>query len=430
MRMARRALKGMGRIYRRGTSWWLDYTEAGVRHRHPLRTPDGEPCRTRQEAEAERRRLRAPALTRDELTRARAAQAETERLEARLAGEELAQAPGLEAAWAEYVRHPQRRQCSPGTLYMYHGQWERMLEWLRRERPQVRRLDAITPQVAGDYADALRRSGLSATTRNRHIVFLRGMLRLLLRGADPLGGVPLERVRQASRRALTRDELSRLLASAEGDVRSLMVLGAATGLRLGDCCTLMWSEVDDAVGCVRRRTRKTGSTVAVPLPAPVREALGERGTGAVLPRMAALYASGRSGRDRIAAELRRAWDAAGIEMHEAERQPGRARRAVVTGFHALRHTWVSAMSEGGAPPALIQAAVGHASPAMTEHYTHLTEEGLRSVADAVGRALMPSDPERDALERRVRELLPRADDAALRRALDALAGATPSPGGA
>jgi hypothetical protein len=56
MRMARRALKGMGRIYRRGTSWWLDYTEAGVRHRHPLRTPDGEPCRTRQEAEAERRR--------------------------------------------------------------------------------------------------------------------------------------------------------------------------------------------------------------------------------------------------------------------------------------------------------------------------------------------------------------------------------------
>lgn len=408
----------MGTIYRRGNTWWLECRDGGVRRREPLRNPDGTPCRTREEAEKERRRLRAPAISKDALIRAQAAAAEARRIADRLAGEERAQAPGLPQAWAEYVRHPRRNKCGDGTLYVYHGQWERMRAWLASQKPPVTRLDGITPEVAEAYTADLLSSGITASTCNRHVTFLRSFFRLLVPGADPFAGVPLQRFHPRSRRALTRAELVSLLDHANGETRTLLLLGAATGLRLGDCCTLQWSEVDVEAGCVRRGTRKTHAEVGVPLQ--VLSLMGTPREGPVFPQMCADYQAGRAGRSRVCSRLMSVFRAAGIAVHEEGPHPGRARAAVTTGFHALRHTWVSAMSEGGAPPALIQQAVGHASPAMTEYYTHVTVTGLRSVAEAVGRALMPANSERDALEREVIDLARRADIAALRRAREIL----------
>lgn len=425
MARSTRSQKGLGRIYRRGAAWWLDYTEGGKRHRHPLCNPDGTRCATREEAERERRRLRAPALTRNALVVARAAQAEAERLSGRLGAEVRALAPALPQAWAEYVRHPRRRRCGESTLGAYRGEWERLRRWLSARRPPVARLDQVTQELAEEYAADLAASGVAATTCNRHVVFLRSFFRLMVPGSDPFGGVPLQRARTVSRRALTREELASLISAASGEVRTLILLGAATGMRLGDCCTLQWREVDADALCVRKRTRKTGAVAAVPLPPQVLDALGVRGDGPVLPGMAEAYAT-KQGKERIWYNLKSVFRAAGIATHEAERSPGRARSVVLTGFHSLRHTWVSAMSAGGAPPALIQLAVGHSSPAMTEHYTHATAEGLRSVADAVGRMLVPQDPERAGLERDIMALVRRADIDTLRKARDILSAEQPA----
>lgn len=48
-----------------------------------------------------------------------------------------------------------------------------------------------------------------------------------------------------------------LLANAEGWLRTVIVLGIYTGMRLGDCCTLLWSEVDLSAGVITRVPRKT-----------------------------------------------------------------------------------------------------------------------------------------------------------------------------
>ena len=47
-----------------------------------------------------------------------------------------------------------------------------------------------------------------------------------------------------------------------------------------------------------------------------------------------------------------------------------------TGFHALRHTFVSRLIEAGIPPPIVRELVGHASAAMTEHYTHISESAI------------------------------------------------------
>jgi hypothetical protein len=58
---------------------------------------------------------------------------------------------------------------------------------------------------------------------------------------------------------------------------------------------------------------------------------------------------------------------------------------VEVGFHSLRHTFVSLCRESNAPLAVVESIVGHSSPAMTRHYTHVGEL-------AAGRAvaLLPS----------------------------------------
>jgi hypothetical protein len=60
------------------------------------------------------------------------------------------------------------------------------------------------------------------------------------------------------------------------------------------------------------------------------------------------------------------------------------KRAVVeVGFHSLRHTFVSLCRQSGAPLAVVEAIVGHASPAMTRHYTHIGEAAARASVAAL-----------------------------------------------
>ena len=49
----------------------------------------------------------------------------------------------------------------------------------------------------------------------------------------------------------------------------------------------------------------------------------------------------------------------------------------------LRHTWVSMHAARGTPQAVIQDSVGHSNPAMTAHYTHVSEATARDVALAL-----------------------------------------------
>jgi hypothetical protein len=61
---------------------------------------------------------------------------------------------------------------------------------------------------------------------------------------------------------------------------------------------------------------------------------------------------------------------------------GREKRAVVeVGFHSLRHTYVSIQAEAGTPLALIGKNVGHSNPAMTDHYTHVSEHQAVKMAN-------------------------------------------------
>lgn len=184
-------------------------------------------------------------------------------------------------------------------------------------------------------------------------------------------------------------------------------MGASTGLRLGDCATLTWGDVDLARGIIRRipnKTKRRGKPVLLGIVPALHKRLttipAKARTGYVLPGMAEKYR-------RDASLLTNAVKAhvldCGIEVHapgtgeQIKRKPdGTPERdeksdkvlvvdtgkpAVVdVGFHSLRHTWVSMHAARGTPQSVIQDSVGHANPAMTAHYTHVSEATARDVA--------------------------------------------------
>jgi len=429
----RRGKRGAGRLYKRDSSggecsgdddshgaFWLEYRVNGQRVRQRLIDLQGNPITERRKAEKERARILAPFAAKETVEQLRT-------IQAKLAGAEAAHAQAIDEAnppllisrsWDAYLKSPERPESGDGTLRNYVGQWGRFEKWTKRQDPKPLTLRDITAQTAQNYAATLNGGAVSPNTYNKHIAFLRLFFRVLADAAG-LKENPFEKIRHKnlktnSRRELTIAELKCILESATGELQTLLYIGTFTGLRLGDCCTLIWGEVDLDRGLIRRipnKTAKSGKPVLIGIPAALLEKLSEtpaeKRKGYVLPRYAALYNYRNDEGDPnrrpditkgiqehfTACEIQTSKDGTGKEAHEKAvkqwedggrkgQKPVHKRAVVEVGFHSLRHTWVSLHAAAGTPQAIVQNVIGHANPAMTAHYTHISEETARHTAEA------------------------------------------------
>ena len=217
------------------------------------------------------------------------------RLEAAARGE--SSAPLLLGALVEaWRKSPRRRDVSAELEEDYAREIARFVKWAGEGVEMA----AVDDAMAERYAVELGRQ-VSGNTYNKHLVTLTAAWRAVGRAAgvrgNPWADLPRKRKDTHSRRSLTKEEVAKVLALAEGELRSLVLVGLWTGLRLGDACRLKW-EAFKADGAVEVRTAKTGAVVRLPAARLVAE-LGKRGEGYVMPGMAAAY-----GRDSSAVSKR------------------------------------------------------------------------------------------------------------------------------
>jgi len=430
----KRASKGAGRLYKRDTagkehpaewngtgSYWLAYSipspdgGIGQRVRIALRDEVGNAITDREQAETERKRIMAPYQTGNHAETLRALQARIQdATAAHIQAVDDATPPlRIKDAWQAYLAAPERPDSGPLTLEQYEGHWNRFEKWNSTAHPGSEYLRDVTAATAAEYAGDLSKAKLSGNRFNKHVGFLRLCFRVLgdvaRITANPFDRIKRKNQRPHSRRELTIPELTSILAQSDGDLALLLFLGATTGLRLGDCCTLTWGEVDLARGIIRRipnKTAKNGKPVVVGISPALHDRLSDRAgkkrTGYVLPLIAEQY---RRDPTIITNIVKDHVLECGIDVHapstgnrikrDADGAPKRGddgkviteytgNPAVVeVGFHSLRHTWVSMHAAAGTPGAVIQASVGHANPSMTAHYTHVNESTARDVARAL-----------------------------------------------
>jgi integrase len=385
-----------GHLFKRGNTFYLFWKVNGKVFSKALRDDNGKPITTKREAEEARIKLMAPFTVADETAALESIAGKLEGRKAELAKWDDEQHPpsSLRQAWSDYLASPNRPDSGDSTLRQYEFQWQAFADWMEEKHADTLTVREVTKEIAEEYASSLNHGKLSPSTYNKHLNLLTLVFRVVKNKAK-LTGNPWEEIQRKrlvtnSRRELTIDELRKICQAAAGELRTLLALGIYSGLRLGDCATLRWGEVDLPRGMIRRIPNKTArrnpKPVIIPIHPILREMLSvtplnKRGEY-VLPEMAALYArSVCAVTDRVQYHLK----TCGITLHKPGTGTGGKRAVIEVGFHSLRHTFVSLCRESNAPLAVVESIVGHSNPAMTRHYTHVGEL-------AAGRAvaLLPS----------------------------------------
>ncbi len=449
----KRGTRGLGRLFKKAGAkqypadsnvkgnYYLTYTVNGKRITAALRGSDNKPITDRDAAEAERKRIMAPYQTGDAVETLRAVRSRITAAEADHAQAQDEADPPLTIAdaWRAFERAPERPDSGDVTLAGYQSHWQRFARWIKTAHPEAVYIRDVTSATAAEYAGDLVKAGLSSNRFNKHAGFLKMAFRVLGEAAritaNPFDKIKRKTLRTHSRRELTIPELVKVLDTPSGDLGTLLLIGATTGLRMGDCCCLQWGEVDLLRGIIRRipnKTARNGKPVVVGIPPALHHRLSEtpekRRSGYVLPDVARRYLSNpvplaNLVRDHIwqcGIDCHAAGTGSQIERdehgepvkdkHGKVKTTATGKRAVVdVGFHSLRHTWVSMHAAAGTPGAVIQNSVGHANPAMTAHYTHVNEITARDVAKALPVFADAGEPTREPLPAWAAELVEKMD---------------------
>lgn len=372
--------KRTGYLLQRGKVFYAVWTVSGKKF---MRTTGK---RDRREAETELRKIMEPFTIGDEVTTLQNIAARIEGRTAELARLDDERNPPLtlSAAWTAYLAAPGRPDSGPATQMHYEGHFSAFADWLKNTHPNTEALRDVTPGIVGEYTLHLTRErGLSANSFNKHVRLLELLWRVLKTPGrltiNPWEEIQRKRVTSASRREFTTDELKAVCSTASGDLRVLFAVGIYTGLRLGDCATLRWAEVDLQRRMIRRIpnkiARRSPRPVIIPvhpsLAAMLNETQASKEAEYVLPEVAALYLGNAPA---LSYSIQAHFKGCGIRTIKQGTGPGTGKRAVVeVGFHSLRHTFVSLCRESNAPLSVVESIVGHSNPAMTRHYTHTSE---------------------------------------------------------
>jgi len=379
----------------------------GRRFKHALKDKDGNAITNRKQAEAKRKEIMAPFMVaqRESVLRTVAHKLDDTIQEREALTHPEPPSLKIEDAWEAYEASANRPDSGPRTLKGYEQQWAQFVAWMESRYPHVTSIADVDAGIAQDYAQYLlaevkmrvqRKRGkeeweeekvvkpvYSRNTYNKHIRLLGLVWRVLRHGSamatNPWADIARKAENRNSRRELTIEEIDTIVNGAEGEMQVLLVLGIYTGLRLGDACTLRWSEVDLVRGVILRVPNKTARRKDTPVHIPVHPTLQAHietipkndGDNYLLPGFAARYKRNTSA---VSRELHEHFTKCGIQVHREGTGKGTGKRAVVeVGFHSLRHSFVSLCRQANTPLAVVEAIVGHSNPAMTRHYTHVGE---------------------------------------------------------
>ena len=299
----------------------------------------------------------------------------------------------LEDGFTVYLASPRRRDNDQLTLQSKQSHWQRFVKWINANFPDIHNVFDINQSVITTWLAANAQIYCGGTYNGRLCV-IREMMMVMHQEYGLHFGV-FDGVKQKSedrhtRREFTNAELDRIVdaAIAEGDeYRKLFAIGIYTGLRLGDCCRLMWGNClmdEGVIQIVPHKTRKhtKGKPVTIPihpiLMSIFMETPPSEQQGPVLPEINKLYLGTRW---RLSMALAKIWKGAGIQT--SIQIEGRRHRTPDAGFHSLRHTFVSNACNAGVPIAIVQSIVGHLSSAMTRHYYHESLNGLKQAIAAM-----------------------------------------------
>ena len=297
----------------------------------------------------------------------------------------------LKTQFLEYVEIEKGRSVK--TVENYDHYLTRFLNFIKNDNPAE-----INDATIREFRLWLNRQStgnnratgqtLSKKTQNYYLIAIRAFLKYLARqeikSMSP-ERIELAKINERSLDLITREELSRLLDSPNGnglkDLRDKAILELlfSTGLRVSELCSLT-SDIN--LNSDELSIRGKGGKVRVVF-------ISDEAKSAIRKYLAAR----KDMSDALFAQIKPAAAKASAGKNEMDSRPLTKRsverivkqHAVKAGIskkvtpHVLRHMFATDLLSNGADLRSVQAMLGHANIGTTQIYTHVTDKHLREI---------------------------------------------------
>jgi integrase len=210
-------------------------------------------------------------------------------------------------------------------------------------------------------------------------------------GDNPASGIDLpEKVAVHERTALTPEQIPRLLSVLQEPVRTMALVGILAGLRIGEILGLRWQDVDLLNRSLRIRQAAYRGSLGSPK---------TKGSKRILPLSESLTEALRrhyeasTQRDGLVFPTRTGGPYSDTNLRARHLKPaGKQIGAPWVGWHTLRRTHATLLSQAGASPKDAQAQLGHAHISTTmDIYTQPTPDHQRAAVERMSQLVTNGD---------------------------------------
>ncbi len=295
-------------------------------------------------------------------------------------GESL-QVPSNEEIFKGYLQSRTTMGRSSSTAARYKPIIDGFLEKLGGTRAKA----SVSSLTAGEierWRDAELAKGKAAKTVNMGV----GVIRAALEGCKRKGQIlsnpadALEAVagRSEEREPFTQKDIADLLkvcVNEDADWKTAILVGALSGLRLGDVASLTWGQVNLAEGYLTASPDKTDKAVSIALAPQLKAHLNELDEGKkkdpVMPTLSGRKTGSNGANAGLSNEFKRLMKDAEVVVRDGRAKTGEGRQMKSKSFHSLRHTFTTMVATSGAGDAVTKSMTGHSSDDVFRRYIHL-----------------------------------------------------------
>jgi integrase len=253
------------------------------------------------------------------------------------------------------------------------------------------RLDEVTYAVIEDFKLSLTKTQAANTKHKPRLLAPKSIHNLLVHVSDMLGVARKRKLIESMPEIdwikrpppdfdfLDFDDAEKLIAAADGEWRTMILVAMRTGMRMGELIGLRWVDVDLSAGRINVRQNIVRGIAGLPKSGKPREI-------ALCDDAIEALAAHRHERGPLVfcdAEGKALTD--GLLEWPLKRALKRAKLRGI-GWHVLRHTFASHLAMRGVPLKVIQELLGHASIVTTMVYAHLAPHVARDAVRVLDRA--------------------------------------------
>jgi integrase len=340
------------RVFKRGRTWWIDYTFDGERIR--------ESAHTESKRKAERLLAKRTAAV----------------FEGRYNFRDTKKSPTFSDYAEEYMRGYSRMNKKPLSYRRDQVSVKSLTRFFGKYR-----LNHIEPMLVEHFKR--RRTEIDKRTRatvNRELALMKHIYTIAVRNkraaTNPLRDVRLFREDNEIVNPITDRDEERLLENAAPHLRDLIVCGVDSGLRRQEIFELTWDRVDLTRRTIRVENTKTGKPRTVPITNRLMRVFRRLKETS---KSEYVFTNPSTGGPltRIDTAWRRANERAGLK-HKGYR------------FHDCRGTFCTRLVEAGQSIITIKQLSGHTTTRMLERYAKPGEASRREAIEALDRRRVKS----------------------------------------